>query len=160
MKFGPLQIGIIVIILALALTVVLVLFTQSKVETADSTCGMDMSTGSTCPHRGNLPYESYLGGLVVLGLLAIGGYSIWLSKQNMKIDSELKQKVSKLPVEEKQVYDLIVAQDGAAFQSEIVEKSKLDKVKVSRLLDKLEGRGLIERRRRGMTNLVIVKSAE
>ena len=43
------------------------------------------------------------------------------------------------------------------FQSDLVEKTEFDKVKVSRILDKLEGRQLIERKRRGMTNVVVLK---
>jgi len=43
------------------------------------------------------------------------------------------------------------------FQSELVDENGYTKVKVTRILDKLEGRGLIERRRRGMTNVVILK---
>jgi uncharacterized membrane protein len=45
------------------------------------------------------------------------------------------------------------------FQAELIEKTDFNKVKVSRILDKLEGKGLIERRRRGMTNLVLLKHA-
>ena len=34
----------------------------------------------------------------------------------------------------------------------------MTKVKVTRILDKLEGRGLVERKRRGMTNVVMLKN--
>jgi uncharacterized membrane protein len=43
------------------------------------------------------------------------------------------------------------------MQSDIVNNTSLTKVKVTRLLDKLEGKGLVERRRRGMGNLVVLK---
>jgi uncharacterized membrane protein len=43
------------------------------------------------------------------------------------------------------------------FQSDIIEKTKLNKVKITRILDSLEAQNLIERKRRGMTNLVILK---
>ena len=43
------------------------------------------------------------------------------------------------------------------FQSELVEKTGHTKVKMTRILDKLEAKGLIERRRKGMTNLVFLK---
>ncbi|MDE1824627.1 MAG: MarR family transcriptional regulator [Candidatus Micrarchaeota archaeon] len=62
--------------------------------------------------------------------------------------------------EERKLYELIEQADGAIFQSELVERSKLTKVKVTRILDRLEGRGLVERRRRGMTNMVLLKSSE
>ena len=43
------------------------------------------------------------------------------------------------------------------FQSDIVEKTGFPKVKVTRLLDRMEHRGLVERRRRGMSNIVLIK---
>ena len=43
------------------------------------------------------------------------------------------------------------------FQSDIAEKTGFDKVKVTRVLDRLEGKQLIERKRRGMTNIVILR---
>jgi hypothetical protein len=59
--------------------------------------------------------------------------------------------------DEKKIYSLLAESAGAAFQSEIVEKTGHTKVKTTRLLDKLESKGLIERRRRGLTNLVVIK---
>ena len=58
--------------------------------------------------------------------------------------------------EEKKLYELTEGAGGAIFQADLVEKSGFSKVKVSRILDKLEGRGLIERKRRGMTNMVVI----
>ena len=39
----------------------------------------------------------------------------------------------------------------------LMGKTDFSKVKVTRLLDKLEAKNLIERRRRGMTNAVVLK---
>ena len=57
----------------------------------------------------------------------------------------------------KAALELIIKSDGTIFQSELAEKSGLGKVKVTRVLDKLEGKGIVERKRRGMTNVVILK---
>jgi len=62
-----------------------------------------------------------------------------------------------LSSEEKKLYGLIEDGGGAIFQAELVEKSGYSKVKVSRILDRLEGKGIIERKRRGMTNMVVIK---
>ena len=43
------------------------------------------------------------------------------------------------------------------FQADLIDKSGLGKVKISRILDRLEGKGLIERKRRGMNNIVVFK---
>jgi hypothetical protein len=52
----------------------------------------------------------------------------------------------------------IAQSDGVMLQSDIVEKSGMQKVKVSRVLDKMEARGIIERRRRGMSNVVMLRN--
>ena len=65
--------------------------------------------------------------------------------------------MNKLNDDEKLVFDKIIESEGTIFQSDLVDKTKFTKVKVTRLLDKLEGKGLIERKRRGMTNVVILK---
>lgn len=62
-----------------------------------------------------------------------------------------------LSAENKSIFDLVVQANGAILQGELVAKSGMDKVKVSRILDKLEMLGLIERRRHGMSNLVVLK---
>jgi len=38
-----------------------------------------------------------------------------------------------------------------------VEETGFTKVKITRILDSLEGNGLIERKRRGMTNIIILR---
>ena len=58
---------------------------------------------------------------------------------------------------ERTLAELLQQSDNIALQGDLVAKSGFSKVKVSRLLDHLEARGLVERRRRGMSNLVLLK---
>jgi uncharacterized membrane protein len=75
-----------------------------------------------------------------------------------KITKENYQKIlSTLARDERVVLEKIIEADGAIFQSELVEKLGFNKVKVTRILDKLEGKGLVERRRRGMSNVIVLK---
>ncbi|MFH1834858.1 MAG: MarR family transcriptional regulator, partial [Methanobacteriota archaeon] len=67
------------------------------------------------------------------------------------------ENLSKLKLDERQIYKLIMDENGTIFQGDLVEKSGLSKVKVSRTLDKLEARRLLERRRRGLTNIIVLK---
>jgi len=55
------------------------------------------------------------------------------------------------------IYQTILDADGIIPQSDIVEKTALSKSNVSRSLDMLESMGLIEKRRRGMGNLILLK---
>ncbi len=59
--------------------------------------------------------------------------------------------------EEQKVYKVIADSDGIINQSELVEKTGISKSNVSRALDLLESRGLVEKRRRGMTNTILLK---
>ena len=58
---------------------------------------------------------------------------------------------------ERRIYQILMEENGVIFQSELTERSGFPKGKVSLTLDKLEARGLLERRRRGMSNVVILK---
>jgi uncharacterized membrane protein len=59
--------------------------------------------------------------------------------------------------DEKELVQLIIAEGGTIFQSQLVEKSGYSKSKVSLVLDRLEARNILERRRRGMSNVIILK---
>ena len=62
-----------------------------------------------------------------------------------------------LKSDERKIYQLLIDSDGVMFQSEVVKESGLPKSTVSLTLDRLEARGFVERRRRGMSNVVILK---
>ena len=58
--------------------------------------------------------------------------------------------------DEQKVYKAII-DEGIINQSELVNRTGLSKSNVSRALYGLESRGLVERRRRGMGNVVLLK---
>ena len=68
-----------------------------------------------------------------------------------------KEIVKTLKEDEQKVYRAIIEADGIIEQSELPEKTGLSKASVSRALDLLESKGLVERRRRGMGNIVLLK---
>jgi len=61
-----------------------------------------------------------------------------------------------LKEDEQKIYTAII-EEGIIAQSEIVEKTGLPKSNVSRALYMLESKGFVERRRRGMGNIVLLK---
>ena len=105
--------------------------------------------------------------LAIAGLIIIIGLFLIFSKEETKIITKTKKiqiekqrkpiDYSKLDKDEKIIIKSIEEADGTIFQSDLVEKSGFDKVKVTRILDRLEGRQLIERKRRGMTNIVVLR---
>lgn len=87
----------------------------------------------------------------------LGGYMIFLP-QMQKEKKELKEvDLSELNEEEREVYRYIKENEGSVYQGDIVKNTDFSKVKVSRILDRLENKEIIERKRRGMTNLVVLK---
>lgn len=153
MQLKPKQIGLALIFVAIALAFLVFSYSINIIKANAQACGC----AGGCPHAMGLPLQS-LFGIVIIVVLAFLSYSLIVSSRKItEVKEELAKKVSKLQGEERSIYNAIMEADGAMLQSEIVDKLKLSKVKVTRLLDKLEGKGLIERRRRGMTNLVLLK---
>jgi len=59
--------------------------------------------------------------------------------------------------DERKIIQIIIDEGGTIFQSQLIEKSGYSKSKVSLVLDKLEARRILERRRHGMSNVVVLK---
>jgi len=122
-------------------------------------CGVSMP--EECPHTQSIPPVSYIG-FTISFLILLAGIYLWVNSEKAigrenKIPKTVMKSLSK---DEKKVFEIIVNSGGAVFQSELIEKTGFSKAKVSRILDKLEVKNLVERRRRGMTNIVIVKRSE
>ena len=62
-----------------------------------------------------------------------------------------------LKPDEQKICKAIIDSDGLISQSELPEKTGLPKSNISRSLDLLESKGLVEKRRRGMGNIVLLK---
>ena len=59
--------------------------------------------------------------------------------------------------DESRLVQIVIDNGGTIFQSQLVGESGFSKSKVSLVLDRLEARGILERRRHGMSNAVILK---
>ena len=69
-------------------------------------------------------------------------------------DAPEARDLSRLPEDERRLYEIIEAAGGEILQMKLVSSGEFSKSKVTRLLDKLENRELIKRERHGMTNMV------
>lgn len=65
--------------------------------------------------------------------------------------------LSLLDSDSKKVFELIQSHEGSMFQSALVREAGFSKVKITRILDRLEQERLVERKRRGMANLVVLR---
>jgi len=74
--------------------------------------------------------------------------------EKRKIRDEVCKRLSG---EAKGIYSILMESKGVMFQSELVERSGLPKASVSLILSRLEAEGLIEKKRHGMSNLIVLK---
>ncbi len=102
-------------------------------------------------------FSSFVLGSSLIYLLLIDKNKEALTKISL-----IKEKWNKLLGElsdpdETVIVKIVVDEGGTIFQSQLVEKSGFSKSKVSLILDRLEARRILERKRRGMTNVVVLK---
>ena len=116
---------------------------------------------SECPvHKSNISWMIVLAFGVGFLLFGIGTYLVLTHKKSIIQEETPVKKIdtSKLDADEKKVYDLLKTKEGGtAYQTVLVQETGYSKVKITRILDKLETKNIIERKRRGMTNLVVLK---
>lgn len=157
------QLGFILIAISIVLFLIFLSYTFELMEAADieckEICGPDM--GFSCPHARSIPLQSYIGFSVTFVLAGMGVFMVLSGKRYREELTEKERNLEKtmktLSDDERMVCETIRNSGGALFQSGLIEKTGFSKVKISRILDKLEGKNLVERRRQGMTNLVLMK---
>ncbi len=115
--------------------------------------------GAVCPYeRLNKLAVPKFAGLFADIALFVFGFVLFLRKTpEEKTLHKAKKAAKQLGGEERKAYDLIAQSNGMIFQNELAEKLGVSKVRVTRILDRLEAKGLVERRRRGMTNVIILR---
>jgi TM2 domain-containing membrane protein YozV len=163
-------VGILVIGIAALIGFIIFSFNKALTDIVNSAC----SHGPSCPMWGTIDFQTNVSIGIMIFIVLIGLYLIFFGEEEKIITKvkTIKQQIepkritkenyqeilNKLIADERLVFNKIIESEGAIFQSDLVNKTKLNKVKITRILDKLEGKGLIERRRRGMTNVIILKS--
>ncbi|MDP4012283.1 MAG: MarR family transcriptional regulator [Candidatus Nanoarchaeia archaeon] len=120
-----------------------------KLVEADPNLSLD-----NCPAHESKSSWLLIGAIIVVVLGLGAGISMILPKK--LVQAAIKVDTSKLNSEEKNVYNLLKDKNGI-YQSDLIKETGFSKVKITRILDKLESKGIIERRRRGMTNAIFLK---
>lgn len=95
---------------------------------------------------------------IASGMVILIFSSIRILKMFQKIEkNEIEINMDYLSDDEKFIINLIMKNGGQMLQNKIVNESGLTKVKVSRIITTLEAKGFIEKRRKGVTNEIVVK---
>lgn len=95
--------------------------------------------------------------LLISFAVILGATGIYLMMSAIEERPMYTVDLNSLRGNEKKIVEILTENGGVMFQSEIVEKSGLPKSTVSIILDKLEAKGIVERRKYGMSNVVILK---
>jgi len=162
-------VGILIIGIAALIGFITFSFNKALTDIVNTAC----VHGLSCPMWGTINFQTNISIGIMVFVVIIGVYLIFFGKEEKiitkiktvksqvepkRITKENYQKImNSLSSDEKAILEKIIEADGTVFQSDLVDKTKFTKVKVTRILDKLEGKNLIERRRRGMTNVIILK---
>lgn len=156
------NVGWLIIGISIVIGIIILIFNLGLKNIVGQTC----SHGSSCTMYDTIAIQTWVS-MAIAGLIFVIGLFLILSKEETKIITKTKKihieekrkpiDYSKLNKEEKTIVKAVEEAQGTIFQSDLVDKTGFSKVKVSRILDRLEGRQIIERKRRGMTNVVVLK---
>lgn len=154
------NVGYLIVGIAVVMLVIILLFNNVIKENIGLTC----SHGPTCAMYKDLNIQTWIS-LIVVAIVFLIGLFLVFAKENEKIvlkTRTVKEKSKPLSLEgldnkEKEAVKLI-QEKGGIFQAELMEKLSTGKVGITRLLDKLEAKQIIERKRRGMNNFVVIRS--
>jgi uncharacterized membrane protein len=157
-------VGYMLLGVSVLVTVIIFMFKSTLTSFVGASCTVAHG-GEYCPMYDTINKQTYLA-LSIIGILVIVAIVLILSKPYERIIFKTRT-IGKKPLkkmmnfqglksEEKHVLELIQA-NKAIFQADLIEKTSLGKAKMTRIIDRLEGRGFVERKRRGMTNIVVLK---
>ena len=160
MKIYTKKLGIALAVSAVALLILLIFVKVNVDAQAAFICetvaanNIDMFS---CPAHSN-PVSWLLVSAFGIAFLMLGaGLYLFLIPMKEEKQEFKEVNLSKLDEDEKKIYDLLKSKEGSIYQTDLIKETDFSKVKVSRLLDKMEQRGILERKRRGMTNIVVLK---
>ncbi len=152
------HVGWLIIGIAIIMAIIVGIFNSALKNIVVATC----SHGSECTMYGTIRTQTGLSLAIVAVVLIIGLFIMFSKPKEKIVIKKIKEKKKKLNLEgldkdERKVVNLLLEEGKAMFQADLMEKLEIGKVKTTRLLDKLEAKQLVERKRRGMNNLVVLR---
>lgn len=125
--------------------------------------GQTCSHGPTCGMYTTLNLQTWISLSIAFLVLLIGLFFVFTKTPERIITKMVKNKKKQINLDgldklEKEAVKIIQSENGAVFQSTLMEKLNIGKVGMTRLIDKLEAKQIVERKRRGMNNIVVLKN--
>ncbi|MFH1972326.1 MAG: hypothetical protein ABIJ18_02505 [archaeon] len=147
------QVGYLVIAFCMALLLIIITYDMTLAQIVSTSC----SHGDSCPMYATLKMQRIISFTLLGVLVLIGLYFIFSKNIKEIIKDKKRNKELFLSDEEKQVINLLKSNNNSLYQSDLIKQLDKSKVQVTRILDKLEAKKVIDRKRRGMTNIIILK---
>ncbi len=161
---NPKKLGWLIVIVSVLVIVLLISFKlqldKQNLKACASLCSTDGESSCSmaqCPYHQGTDFSWIL---ILTSILSafLGGAGFYITfAKTENLVQEKTYDLTKLSHQERDIFLLIKEHKEGIYQSELVKQLNLSKVKVTRILDKLQAHELIERKRRGMTNIVVVK---
>jgi len=153
------NVGWLIIGLSVVIGVIILIFNAGLRKIVSSSC----THGTTCPMYDTIAVQTWIAIAIAAIILVIGLFLVF-SKETEKIVFREKKSKKKtinldgLDSNEKQVIKILQKENGAMFQKTLMDQLGIGKVGMTRLIDKLEAKQLVERKRRGMNNIIVLKN--
>jgi uncharacterized membrane protein len=150
------NVGLLIVSIGVVMGIMVLMFDKVLKNAIGATCDM----GPSCGMYSDVNIQTWMS-LAIVTVILIIGVIIMFTKEKVII-KKIKERKKKLNLknldkDEKKLINLLLNENKAMFQSTLMEKLEIGKVKTTRLLDKLEAKQLIERKRRGMNNIIVLK---
>ena len=152
------NVGWLIIGISIIIGVIILIFNLGLRNIVADTC----THGTTCSMYDTISIQTWIS-FAIVGIILVIGLVLLFTKPKEKIvvktikDKKKKLDLSGLDKQERETITLIQEENGAIFQGALMEKLGVGKVGITRLLDKLEAKQIVERKRRGMNNIVVLK---
>ncbi|MBT3690629.1 hypothetical protein HN592_04980 [Candidatus Woesearchaeota archaeon] len=99
-------------------------------------------------------FPLFLYGATIIALI-VGGFIVYLFEEKIN-KLQLNKLLKILPKDERKVIQLLIERNEIE-QKRLATLTELNTVKISRVISTLEQRGIIEKKKQGYTNLIILK---
>ncbi len=152
------NVGWLIIGISIVIGIIILIFNLGLRNIVGQTC----SHGPSCSMYDTISVQTWIS-MAIAGLILVIGLFLIFSKEETRIITKtIKERKKKIQVEgldkdEKELVKILQEENGAIFQRTLMEKLGIGKVGITRLLDRLESKQIIERKRRGMNNIVVLR---
>ena len=156
------HVGFLILGIAIILIFITFLFNNALGESVRNSCLIQHGDVESCEMYDSVNYQKYFA-LGIVGVLLVIGFVLIFTKPRERIitrkikEPRKKINLDSLEPKEREVIKILQQENGTIFQATLMEKLNVGKVGITRLLDKLEAKQIIERKRRGMNNVVVLR---